>query len=323
MLRCALCLFALLLTLSGCQGQQPTLQGSGHFTARDGTQLHYLAQGEGDPLILLHGYGSSAGAMVRLMDALGQDRLCIALDQRGYGQSPAAGEASIGQSARDVADLMAALDLEQTSLLGFSMGGAVVFSYLEQFGAEGLDKVVIGDMAPRLVNDQDWKLGCYQGWYTQADLARDLTLFTPAGYPLFSLRFTDQLSFPRTPETPRDLDQSLDQLIQDLAPRLGTTPEQLNAQADALAASPPSQAYLDLARSYWQSMGEMDFRPLLPTISCPTALVYADPGSLFSPATFTDMAQKIPNATLLPMADSIHTSPMEQAAPEILAFLAE
>ena len=79
---------------------------------------------------------------------------------------------------------------------------------------------------------------------------------------------------------------------------------------------------LELYRRYWKSMGDADYRPLLPNIDVPTAILQANPGSIYCMATGKYMAEQIPGAVLIPMTDSIHTSQVETFSEDIKAFLA-
>lgn len=133
--------------------------------------------GSGNPLIFLHGFGGSIAGETGLINAFKDEYRCIAFDQRGFGNTPGTDNACVEQSARDIRDLIDSLGLEDVILFGYSMGSHVVFSYLDQFSTGGLSAVIIGDMTPKLVNDEAWKLGLYQGWYTQDLYEKDRHTF--------------------------------------------------------------------------------------------------------------------------------------------------
>ena len=61
----------------------------GNFLTVDGVQLHYLDQGEGDTLVLLHGNGSMSEDFVLsgVFDALARQYRVIAFDRPGFGHS--------------------------------------------------------------------------------------------------------------------------------------------------------------------------------------------------------------------------------------------
>jgi|GEM_PF-530647 len=98
---------------------------SGFFTTSDGLRLHYLIQGEGVPVILLHGYTSSAAQNWfgnNIAQTLANTHRVIALDARNHGESdvPIPGG---GGRARDVLELMDHLQIEHVHMHGYSMGG--------------------------------------------------------------------------------------------------------------------------------------------------------------------------------------------------------
>src|SRR5713101_312888 len=57
------------------------------FASVNGTRLHYLAAGKGDPIVLLHGYAETSHMWLPLMPKLATSHTVIAVDLRGAGQS--------------------------------------------------------------------------------------------------------------------------------------------------------------------------------------------------------------------------------------------
>ena len=43
----------------------------------------------------------------------------------------------------------------------------------KQYGCGTLKQIILCDMTPKQLNDEEWKLGLYQGAYTKADMDRD------------------------------------------------------------------------------------------------------------------------------------------------------
>src|ERR1700741_1636721 len=104
---------------------------SNHVKA-NGIEIHYLEQGDGVPLILLHGGMVStnpiwAGVPVAYashMDTLAAHFRVIAPDTRGCGRTAhTSGPITFDLLADDVAALAEALDLDRPLLTGFSDGG--------------------------------------------------------------------------------------------------------------------------------------------------------------------------------------------------------
>ena len=91
-----------------------------------GLPLHYLAAGEGPPLVLLHALGESALDWRWVLPALARTHRVYAVDLPGFGYSakPSA-EYSPGFFARSIGAYLDALGLEHTALVGNSLGGLI------------------------------------------------------------------------------------------------------------------------------------------------------------------------------------------------------
>ncbi|PVB60000.1 alpha/beta hydrolase [Labrenzia sp. 011] len=98
----------------------------------DGVRIAYLDEGEGDPILLIHGFASNRQvnwAYPGWVDLLVKDgRRVIAIDNRGHGESqkfydPAAYGAPV--MAEDARQLLDHLEIEQTDVMGYSMGARI------------------------------------------------------------------------------------------------------------------------------------------------------------------------------------------------------
>src|SRR5690606_27385192 len=89
---------------------------------------HYEDYGHGEPLLLVHGLGSSTRDWEYQIPVLAQHYRVIALDVRGHGRSDKPrGAYRIADFAADVAALIEYLQLPPVHLVGISMGGMVGF----------------------------------------------------------------------------------------------------------------------------------------------------------------------------------------------------
>lgn len=96
----------------------------------NGAQIHYVSQGSGTPMLLLHGYPLSGELFSRNRDALANAGYrVITIDHRGYGQSvaPADDAGSIQTYAKDALAVMDQLNVPSAIIGGMSMGGPIVF----------------------------------------------------------------------------------------------------------------------------------------------------------------------------------------------------
>ncbi|MGH7333827.1 MAG: alpha/beta fold hydrolase [Candidatus Rokuibacteriota bacterium] len=92
----------------------------------DGLALHYAVEGEGPPVVLLHGLGGFGESWRHNIPTLARRAQVFALDLPGYGRSAKPrGSYDLGFFARAVLGFMETLGLGQVSLVGHSLGGAV------------------------------------------------------------------------------------------------------------------------------------------------------------------------------------------------------
>lgn len=96
--------------------------------ALDGVSLFYEDVGQGRPVLLLHGLGSSGRDWELVAPRLARARRVVVPDVRGHGRSDKpAGRYSVPLFARDVAALVDELGLGPVHVVGLSMGGMIGF----------------------------------------------------------------------------------------------------------------------------------------------------------------------------------------------------
>ena len=103
----------------------------GKFIEVDGARHHYIDQGQGSPIVFVHGaFGASQDFVATIFPALSKRYRCIAWDRPGHGYSERNGDSlDPGAQARILFDFVDALEFDEPPLLvGFSYGGAVVLS---------------------------------------------------------------------------------------------------------------------------------------------------------------------------------------------------
>ena len=106
--------------------------------------LYYEDMGEGQPVVLIHGWPLSSRSWERQVPALLRAGYrVIAYDRRGFGQSSRPGSGyDYDTLADDLHALLTRLDLRKAVLVGFSMGGGEVARYLGRYGTERVQKAV-------------------------------------------------------------------------------------------------------------------------------------------------------------------------------------
>ena len=103
------------------------------FVDVDGGRIYYQTQGDGEPLVLVHGYPLSGDLFREQRDGLSDDYTVITVDLRGYGRSTGAdGDETIQTYASDVLAVLYELGVDRALIGGMSMGGPIVFSMYQQ-----------------------------------------------------------------------------------------------------------------------------------------------------------------------------------------------
>ena len=111
----------------------------------DGVTLHYLIEGKGDPVVLLHGFAETSHMWLPLIAELAKTHTVIAPDLRGFGGSdaPADGYTKV-EMAADVHVLVASLGYTKIAVVGHDIGLMVAYAYAAKHPAE-VDRIVLMD----------------------------------------------------------------------------------------------------------------------------------------------------------------------------------
>jgi non-heme chloroperoxidase len=124
------------------------------LTTQDGTVLYFKDWGSGPAVVFSHGYPLSSDAWEdQMLFLLRNGYRVIAHDRRGFGRSsqPARGY-DYDTFADDLAQLVNALDLRETTFVGHSMGGGEVARYVARHGQTRVSKVAfISSVTPFLL----------------------------------------------------------------------------------------------------------------------------------------------------------------------------
>ena len=91
----------------------------------NGVRVACRLEGQGPPLLLLHGLGGSHDDWRRQVPVFARRYRVVAPDLRGFGDSERQEPFTVQQHARDMAALLGALGLPRAHVVGLSMGGAV------------------------------------------------------------------------------------------------------------------------------------------------------------------------------------------------------
>jgi pimeloyl-ACP methyl ester carboxylesterase len=119
-----------------------------HTTSVNGVNLHYLKAGQGDAIVLLHGWPQTSHGWHKIMPKLAERYTAIAPDMRGFGDSsiPATGYDK-RTVAEDIHQLVHQLGLQQIYLVAHDMGVPVAYAYAALYPDE-IRKLVVLDAPP-------------------------------------------------------------------------------------------------------------------------------------------------------------------------------
>lgn len=123
----------------------------------DGIEFAFLDEGEGEPILLIHGFGSSkevnwvGPGWVSTLTRAG--RRVIAIDNRGHGASGKLYDAEAYHPALMAGDALALLDhlgLQRADVMGYSMGGRIG-AYAALAAPERVRSLILGGIGIKLV----------------------------------------------------------------------------------------------------------------------------------------------------------------------------
>jgi len=109
-----------------------------------GVEIHYIEEGQGFPVLLIHGLGGSTYNFRHTIPALAREFRAIALDLPGFGlsQRPQDRRYSLSSLAGVVREFLDGLGIRQAHVVGHSMGGMVAARLAASF-PERVDKLVL------------------------------------------------------------------------------------------------------------------------------------------------------------------------------------
>ncbi|SEI24310.1 alpha/beta fold hydrolase [Pseudomonas asplenii] len=243
------------------------------YFEHDGCRLHYEEHGQGTPLLLVHGLGSSGQDWELQVPVLAEHYRLIVVDLRGHGRSDKPRERySIAGFTADIVALIEHLQLGPTHLVGLSMGGMIGF----QLAVDRpllLRSLCVVNSAPEVKVRSP---GDYWQWAKRWSLARLL---------------------------------SLKSIGKALGAMLFPKPEQADLRRKMAErwARNDKRAYL----ASFDAIVGWGVQERLSAIACPTLIVSADHD--YTPVSLKQSYVKlIPDARLVVIADSRHATPLDQ-----------
>ncbi|HEY0977540.1 MAG TPA: alpha/beta fold hydrolase [Flavobacteriales bacterium] len=111
-------------------------------------ELFHRLEGEGTPIVVLHGLFGSADNWGTIGRSLAADHQVVLADARDHGRSPHTDEVTYPLMAEDVHALVTKLGLRDIVLVGHSMGGKIAMTFAQRW-PELLKHLVVIDIGPR------------------------------------------------------------------------------------------------------------------------------------------------------------------------------
>jgi pimeloyl-ACP methyl ester carboxylesterase len=132
-----------ILLLIGVRMTNAQMYKSGYLQV-NGIKMYYEIRGEGDPLVLIHGGGSTIESTFgRVLPMLAENFRVIAVEMQAHGRTgDRDAPESFEQDADDAAELLRQLKVPKASFFGFSNGGNTVIQIAKRH-PEIVDKLIL------------------------------------------------------------------------------------------------------------------------------------------------------------------------------------
>lgn len=137
------------------------------------TRLHYVIAGQGEPIVLLHGWPETWYAWRKVIPALAEHYTVIVPDMRGFGDSDKPATGYDKQTvADDIYQLVRQLGFQHIRLVGHDMGGPVGYAYAAAHQDEVRQFVFIESLIPGVGYEQLIRESTT--WHHRFNVTRDL-----------------------------------------------------------------------------------------------------------------------------------------------------
>ncbi len=117
------------------------------YATVNGLKMYYELHGSGEPLVLIHGGGSTINTTFgKILPQLAKTHKVIAVEMQAHGRTAdRKAPTSFKQDASDIVELLNQLHIEKANLFGFSNGGQTAMQ-LAMMNPEKVDKLILASM---------------------------------------------------------------------------------------------------------------------------------------------------------------------------------
>ena len=179
-----------------------------HHTAKiKDVRLHYVRAGQGDPVVLLHGWPQTWYQWRKIIPALAERYTVIAPDMRGLGDSSKPADGYDKRTvAADIYELVRQLGFERVLLVGHDWGGPVAYAYACAHTNDVHKLVALDTAIPGAAFEQAF-LTLPQAWYFRFQMVRDLPEALIAGRERMYLSWFYRVAYNPTAISEEDIDE--------------------------------------------------------------------------------------------------------------------
>lgn len=259
----------------------------------DGRRVHFIDQGSGEPVLLLHGYPQSSSCWRHQIPELAMSHRVIAPDWPGFGRSePPATPPTYDAEVARIEQLVQALGLEQVNLVAHDYGGFLGLGYVMRYPERVRRLALLNTRGHSVFRPWFYRFSVAQCWAAahSPGLLRRLPLRRIHHYALRRYR---QLG-------------CFDAMLEN---------EYLGWMDDARG----RRTFVEFFAHYHlpriprlaDGLGEID---------CPTAVIWGDRDPYIPLRTALELAERIPDATLTRLAGADHYI-MEERPDEVTSAL--
>jgi len=262
------------------------------YITSNGIQLHYVTQGDGPLMLMLHGFPEFWYSWRHQIREFAKDYKVVALDLRGYNDSdkPSALSAyRMSELMLDVAGVIKGLGYESCTLVGHDWGGAIAWSFAYNY-PELLERLIVLNI-PHPAKFAE-------GLKTPQQLLKSWYIF-----------------FFQIPWLPELLIQSGDyQLISDAFTKMAVnpsvfTPKDLEAYKDAAAKRGALTGMLNYYRNIFQSLGQGQSWEIL---KIRTLMIWGEQDTALGKELTYSTQEYVQDLTIRYISDSSHWVQQEQ-----------
>lgn len=235
--------------------------------------IYYEMTGEGEPLLLIHGLGSSTRGWVTQVPEFSKKYQVITIDLRGHGKTDKPkGPYSMAMFAKDIVNFLKSLEVGPIHVLGISLGGSIAFQLTIDYPNTVKSQIIV-NASPGL------SMGKFK-----------------MKFEFFKRTFIVRLV-------------GMKKMGEVLAPRLFIKPEQEELRKMLIEqwAENDKRAYLNAMKTFkgWSVLDRLH------TIKCPTLVIGSDED--YTPTSIKEeYTALIPNAKLVVIEDARHAVTIEK-----------